>query len=61
MAYGADANTTKLRNWIDADPNNRAKLNTWLNANAKGVGIAIFLNGSEYAQLRSNAVAALVK
>ena len=59
--YGADENTTRLRTWIDAAPGNRAKLNDWLNANAQGVGIALFLNGSEYAQARANAVAALIK
>jgi hypothetical protein len=61
VGYGADANTATLRKWIDADPMNRAKLNVWLNQNASGVGIALFLNGSQYAQLRANAVAALVK
>lgn len=61
VTFGADANTPKLRAWLDADPGNRAKLNAWLDANASGIGIALFLNGGQYTQLRANAVAALVK
>ncbi|HEX8169430.1 MAG TPA: hypothetical protein VF824_02690 [Thermoanaerobaculia bacterium] len=54
--FGADANTTKLRAWIGADPANRRKLDDWLNGRAS---IAVFLNGDDYRQLRADAVAQL--
>jgi hypothetical protein len=52
-------NTTKIRAWLDANPANRQTLHNWLAANGDGVGVAVFLNGDSYRQLRANAVNAL--
>jgi hypothetical protein len=57
--YGSDDNTPKIRAWMDASPMNRQRLTDWLNANAGGVGVAVFLNGETYRQTRANAVQAL--
>ena len=57
--YSTDANTTKIRAWIDADTGNRQRLHDWLAANANGTGVAEFLNGESYRQLRAKAVASL--
>lgn len=57
--FGADANTTRIRSWIDADPAHREKLRDWLAASAPGVTIPVFLNSDQHRQLRANAVVAL--
>jgi hypothetical protein len=59
VMYAADDNSAKIRSWLDAAPGNRQKLREWLQANADGVGSAVFLNGEPYRQLRANAIAAL--
>ena len=59
VTFAADANTTKIRTWLNQDPGNRAKLRDWLTTNADGVGIAVFLNGDAFTQARANAVKAL--
>ncbi len=59
VVFAADGNTPKIRAWLDRDPANRQKLRDWLTANADGVGVAIFLNGESYRQLRANAIQAL--
>lgn len=57
--FGADANTAKIRAWLDAAPDHRQKLHDWLATNADGIGSALFLNADTYRQLRANAVQAL--
>ncbi|HYC59484.1 MAG TPA: hypothetical protein VEK79_07955 [Thermoanaerobaculia bacterium] len=57
--YAPDPNTAKIRAWIDADAGNRQKLRDWLQANADSAGVAEFLNGDSYRQLRAKAVISL--
>ncbi len=57
--FGADNNTTRIRTWLEADPANRQKLRTWLASRSADTGVAIFLNGDQFRQLRASAVSAL--
>jgi hypothetical protein len=57
--FAPDPNTARIRTWLNADTSNRQKLREWLDANADGVGTALFLNGEEHRQHRSNAIQAL--
>ena len=59
LTFGPDANTARIRNWIDTDAANRQKLHDWLAANAGNVTIPVLLNSDSYRQLRANAVVAL--
>lgn len=59
VVYTPDNNTEKIRAWLDADPANRQKLHNWLDGNADGVGVAVFLHGDSYKLARANAVKAL--
>lgn len=54
--YGADANTARIRSWLDATPANRDTLRDWLATSAPGVTVAVFLNSDQYRQQRANAV-----
>jgi hypothetical protein len=58
-AFATDANTAKIREWLNRDPANRIKLREWVAANADGVGIALFLNSNEHRQNRARAIQAL--
>ncbi len=59
VAFAADANTAKIRDWLNRDPANRTKLREWVATNADGVGIALFLNSNEHRQNRARAIQAL--
>jgi hypothetical protein len=59
VAFGDDRNTARIRAWLDADPANRGKLNSWLTANAPNTTITVLLNSEQNRQLRANAVVAL--
>jgi len=54
--FGTDANSDRIRAWLDSDPNYRQKLRDWLAPHAPNVAIATFLNGDTYRQLRASAV-----
>lgn len=57
--FGADDNTSRIRAWLEADPANRQKLRTWLSSRAPDTGVAVFLNGEQFRQLRASAVSEL--
>jgi hypothetical protein len=59
VVFAPDPNTARIRAWLNADPDNRQKLHTWLEANADGIGTALFLNGEEQRANRASAIKAL--
>lgn len=59
VKFGDDANTGRIRSWLDADPANRDKLRDWLATNAPNMTVAVLLNSDQNRQLRANAVVAL--
>lgn len=59
VIFAPDANTPKIRAWLNADPGNRQKLHSWIETNADGVGTALFLNGEEHREHRASAIKAL--
>lgn len=54
--FGNDSNSGTLREWIDAEPGNRAKLDDWLSKNAPGTSVTTLLNGKQYNLLREKAL-----
>lgn len=57
--FGTDANTTKLRTWLEGNPLHRQQLRDWLAGRSPGTAVATFLNGKQFGPLRASAVAEL--
>lgn len=60
--YGGDANSQRIRSWLNADPRNRQTLRDWLAARGEDPNaIPLILNGENYGSLRAEITKAVVK
>ncbi len=59
LAFSTSDSSAKLNAWVGADPQNFAKLQTWIDKHNPGVSVFMALHGSgsDAEQLRLNAMA----
>jgi hypothetical protein len=56
VSFGKDENSKCIQNWLDEKASNVEMLLKWLNENAGGISIAMFLYGKDYSEKRGEFV-----